>query len=80
MFHITCCGASISKDQDMIAIGDFGGNLKVMEPKTGLTMFETNIQESIRYLHFHDFHNNVLLIGTFSGNVFVWNLSYTGVS
>ena len=29
MFDISCTGSSVSKDQDMIAIGDYSGNLKI---------------------------------------------------
>lgn len=35
MFHITCCGASMSKDQDMVSIGDFAGNLKIYDSQSG---------------------------------------------
>jgi hypothetical protein len=35
MFHITCCGASISKDQKLVAIGDFAGNIKILDSHTG---------------------------------------------
>lgn len=29
--------------------------------------------EATRYLHFHDFKNSVLLIGTHSGTLYAWN-------
>lgn len=42
---------------------------------SGDKISEANIGEAVRYLHFHDYHNDLLLIGTFSGNVFAWNNS-----
>lgn len=57
----------------MVAIGDFSGNIKVYNPTNGVVIADTNIGESVRYLHFHDYSNHILLIGTFSGNLFVWN-------
>jgi WD40 repeat protein len=73
MFHITCCGASISKDAKIVAIGDFSGTIKLFDTLTGKEYGSGNIGESVRYLHFHDYQNEILLIGTFSGNLFVWN-------
>lgn len=74
MFNITCSGSSISKNKDLIAVGDFTGNIKVFHPsKDHEIIAEGTIQDSVRYLHFHDYHNNILFIGAFSGAVYVWN-------
>jgi WD40 repeat protein len=73
MFSITCCGASVSLKKDMVAVGDFSGNIKIYNPMNGSLLCDTNIGESVRYLHFHDYCNHILFIGTFSGNLFVWN-------
>ncbi len=78
MFNITCSGASLSKDKDIFAVGDFTGNVKLFtdQSKTKL-LKEALIPDQVRYLHFHDYHNQVLFIATFSGNVYVWNVLST---
>lgn len=75
MFDITCSGASISKNKDLVAVGDFTGNVKVYCAKSEKTILikEGAVPDQVRYIHFHDYHNDVLLIATFSGAVYVWN-------
>ena len=73
MFNLTCSGASLSKDKDLMAVGDFTGKVKIFLKDSGKQVAETQVLDSVRYLHFHDYHNNVLLIATISGAVFVWN-------
>jgi hypothetical protein len=76
MFSITCSGASLSKDRELFAVGDFIGHLKVYKRIEGRFEIysEAQIINQVRYLHFHDYHNEILLIGTISGPVYVWNL------
>jgi WD40 repeat protein len=74
MFNITCSGASLSKNKDLFAVGDFTGSVKIFSDHSHTNLLkETMIADQVRYLHFHDYHNDVLLIATFSGNVYVWN-------
>lgn len=40
-------------------------------------MAEVHINDQIRYLHFHDYYNSILFIGTFSGTVYSW--SHVGI-
>ena len=71
---MTCTGSSISADGTLLAIGDFTGEIKVFCSKTHKLLQQAHLLvDQIRYLHFHDSHNNVLLIGTFSGNVYSWS-------
>lgn len=58
MFSITCSGASLSKNGDLVAIGDFSGNIKIFNAKASKTTLikETSIlPDQVRYLHFHDY-------------------------
>ena len=74
MFNITCSGASLSKNKDLYAVGDFTGSVKIFSDHSHTTLLkEAVIPDQVRYLHFHDYHNDVLLIASFSGNVYVWN-------
>lgn len=74
MFNITCSGASLSKNKDIFAVGDFSGNVKLFSDHSKTKLIkEALIPDQVRYLHFHDYYNPVLFIGTFSGNVYVWN-------
>lgn len=41
MFGITCSGATLSKDRDLMAIGDFTGNVKVFRRETGEQVAQT---------------------------------------
>lgn len=74
-FNITCSGASLSKNRDVLAVGDFTGNVKLFSAteKTHVLNEVCIDGEQIRYLHFHDYHNDILLIGTIGGRVYVWN-------
>ena len=75
MFNITCSGASLSKNKDLYAVGDFTGSVKIFTDHTQTNLLkEAMIPDQVRYLHFHDYHNDVLFIATFSGNVYVWNV------
>lgn len=76
MFNLTCTGASLSKNQDLLAVSDFTGTIRLFCGLSTTTKLlkESNLPDQIRYMHFHDFHNHVLLIGTFSGAVYVWNI------
>jgi hypothetical protein len=76
MFNITCSGAALSKDKDLVAVGDFTGNVKVFSALDSRTkiLAEGSIPDQIRYLHFHDYHNEILLIATFSGAIYTWNV------
>ena len=77
MFSITCSGASLSKNKDLYAVGDFVGHIKVFKsesPTSTHILHEGHIPDQVRYLHFHDYHNAILFIGTISGAVYVWNV------
>ncbi|CDW77113.1 wd40 repeat-containing protein [Stylonychia lemnae] len=73
MFSITCCGSSLSKNKDLIAVGDYLGKIHIYCSKTQKILHQAQIDDQIRYMHFHDYHNEILLIATFSGAIYVWN-------
>jgi len=79
MFGITCCGASISKDLKLSIVGDFFGNIRVFtNTKNPEVLCTFNIGDSSRYVHFHDYINNMAFVGCFSGNLNVLKLSENG--
>jgi len=59
MFSITCSGASLSKNKDIYAVGDFVGNIKIFHShgSSSKIIKEAQIPDQVRYIHFHDYHN-----------------------
>ena len=71
LFGITCCGASISLNQDLSMIGDFFGNIRVFDTSNGQPqlLWTLNLEDGIRYVHFHDFINSFGLVGSMDGTL-----------
>jgi len=76
IFNITCCGAAISSDLKLLAVGDFSGKVQLFRNEADTSkMGEAQIEQGgIRYLAFADnVENACLLVGTTGGSLYAWN-------
>ncbi|CAG9312029.1 unnamed protein product [Blepharisma stoltei] len=83
-FKITCCGLEINPIEDLIAVGDFVGNIKVFDTKTYQLVYERQIPSGIRCLSW-DINGKEIYLGGLDGHLYkvngetenydqIWNL------
>jgi hypothetical protein len=68
MFAITCCGASMSPDQSLIAVGDFSGFVRIFDVASKKMAGEYFVGSATRYLQFDKLVKRLLIAG-YDGNL-----------
>ena len=68
MFAITCCGASMSPDQKLIAVGDFSGFVRLFDVASKEMVGEYFVGTATRYLQFDKMVKRLLIAG-YDGNL-----------
>ena len=67
IFEVTCCGLDIHSELNLVAVGDFSGNLYIFDYETDKILAKIKVSGSIRTVVFKQ---EILYIGTIEGDIY----------